>query len=94
MYHALLLENVLDLLNLCRAAPERAPAGLAPALAGAAERMLDALAVLSHADGRIALFADSAFDVAAEPAALADYARRLGLRPHDPDQAVATKKAD
>ncbi len=80
MYHALLLENVLDLLNLCRAAPERAPAGLAPALAGAAERMLDALAVLSHADGRIALFADSAFDVAAEPAALVDYARRLGLR--------------
>ncbi|MEZ4279576.1 MAG: alginate lyase family protein [Myxococcota bacterium] len=85
MYHALLLENVLDLLNLCRAAPDRAPAGLADALAEAAERMLTALAALAHDDGRIALFADSAFDVAAEPAALADYARRLGLQV-DPDR--------
>lgn len=79
MYHALLLENVLDLLNLCRATPDRAPAGLADALVGAAEAMLGALLSLSHADGRIALFADSAFDIAAEPAALADYARRLGV---------------
>jgi uncharacterized heparinase superfamily protein len=79
MYHALLLENVLDLLNLCRAAPDRAPAGLVDALVDAATRMLDALASLSHADGRIALFADSAFGIAAEPAALTDYARRLGL---------------
>lgn len=79
MYHALLLENVLDLLNLCRAAPDRAPAGLADALVDAAARMLGALASLSHADGRIALFADSAFDIAAEPAALADYGRRLGI---------------
>ena len=41
--------------------------------------MFVALAALVHDDGRIALFADSAFDIAAEPAALADYARRLGL---------------
>ena len=79
MYHALLLENVLDLLNLCRAAPARAPEGLADVLADAAARMLDALEVLSHGDGRIALFADSAFDLGAEPSALRDYADRLGV---------------
>lgn len=79
MYHALLLECVLDLLNLCRAAPKRAPEGLEAALAETAGRMLRALEILSHGDGRIALFADSAFDVAAEPSALRDYAERLGL---------------
>lgn len=81
MYHALLLENVLDLLNLCRSAPERAPAGLEAALASTASRMLQALDVLTHPDGRLALFADSAFDVAAEPERLRDYATRLGLAP-------------
>ncbi len=79
MYHALLLENVLDLLNLCRAAPNRAPDGLEEVLADAAGRMLGALEILSHGDGRIALFADSAFDVAAEPSVLRDYAERLGI---------------
>ena len=77
MYHAALLETVLDLLNLCRAAPERAPEGLEPKLADSALRMSPALEILSHRDGRIALFADSAFDIAAEPAALRDYAERL-----------------
>ncbi|MBW2497122.1 MAG: heparinase II/III family protein [Deltaproteobacteria bacterium] len=79
MYHALLLEAFLDLLNLCCAAPERVPAGLEAKLRSAAARMLEALEVWTHADGRIALFADSAFDVASEPARLVDYAARLGL---------------
>ena len=79
MYHALLLENVLDLLNLVRARSARAPDGLEAALGDAAERMLGALEVLSHPDGRIALFSDAGFDVAAEPAELAAYAARLGL---------------
>lgn len=79
MYHAHLLEGLLDLLNLCRAAPERAPEGLTSALEQTAARMLRALALLTHRDGRIALFADSALDVAAEPDRLVDYARRLGV---------------
>lgn len=79
MYHALLLENILDLLNLCRAAPARAPEGLAATLAETSARMLAALETLSHRDGRIALFADSAFDLAPEPSALRSYAERLGV---------------
>jgi hypothetical protein len=82
MYHALLLENVLDLLNLAGRVPERVPAGLLEQLEDVAERMLLALDVFSHPDGRIALFSDSGFDIAAEPDALIDYARRLGLDPH------------
>ena len=79
MYHALLLESLLDLLNLCRADPGRAPVGLVESLEAAASRMLVALGAWTHPDGRIALFADSAFDIAAEPAALVDYATRLGV---------------
>lgn len=79
MYHSLLLENLLDLLNLCLSAPVRAPAGLADGLRETATRMLSALELWTHLDGRIALFADSAFDVAAEPRLLRDYAERLGI---------------
>ncbi len=84
MYHSLLLENLLDLLNLCLAAPDRAPVGLADALASTALRMLTALEVLTHPDGRIALFADSGFEVAAEPRELSRYAERLGIPPTEP----------
>jgi len=80
MYHSLLLENILDLLNLCLAAADRSPAGLADCLEQTASRMLAALDVLTHPDGRIALFADSGFDLAAEPDALSAYAARLGVR--------------
>jgi len=83
MYHALLLEALLDLLNLCRAAPGRAPEGLVDSLVAAVARMGRALDVLVHPDGRIALFADSGFDIAAEPAVLRDYAARLGCPPAD-----------
>jgi uncharacterized heparinase superfamily protein len=79
MYHSLLLENLLDLLNLCRAESARAPAGLVESLESAASRMVTALRTWTHPDGDIALFADSAFDIASRPAALLEYATRLGV---------------
>lgn len=79
MYHSLLLENLLDLLNLCRAEPSRAPTGLVDTLESATLRMVGALRSWIHPDGDIALFADSAFDIAAKPDALIDYATRLGI---------------
>jgi len=84
MYQALILESLLDLLNLCRADRARAPAGLVDLVAHAAARMVTALRVLTHPDGHIALFADSGFDIAAEPAALSDYATRLGVELSEP----------
>jgi hypothetical protein len=81
MYHSLLLENLLDLLNLCLAEPTRAPSGLVDGLRETATRMLGALELWTHLDGRIALFADSAFDVAADPGSLWKYAERLGISP-------------
>ncbi len=48
--------------------------------AGLVERMLGALDLLSHPDGEIALFNDSAFDIYPGPAALRQAAERIGLR--------------
>ena len=79
MYHALLLEDVLDSLNAARAfglaggaVGQRAP--------GLAERMLAWHSALTHPDGDIAMFNDAAFGIAASLAELSDYANRLGLR--------------
>jgi len=78
MYHSLLLENVLDLLNLARAS-EHADAALVTCLEGVARRMGEALRVYTGPDGRICLFADSAWGVCAEPESLSRYAEALGL---------------
>ncbi|MCH2186397.1 heparinase II/III family protein, partial [Myxococcota bacterium] len=79
MYHSLLLESLLDLLNLARARPDRAPDHLIPKLEEFSSRALSALKLLCHPDGKIALFSDSVFDVAPLPEALAQYARTLGI---------------
>jgi uncharacterized heparinase superfamily protein len=76
MYHSLILEDVLDLINLGRAYP-----GLLPDWSGVAGRMLGWLPQMMHPDGRIAFFNDTAFGVAPEPARLADYADRLAIQP-------------
>ena len=84
MYHACLLETVLDGLNLAQAKGGRASDTLRDTLAQTAARMLGALEVLTHPDGEIALFADSAFGIAQPPDALAGYAARLGVAPCRP----------
>ncbi len=86
MYHAHLLEHVLDLVNLA-AAGGRAPTALASALREAAARMLGALRLWTHPDGEIALFGDSALGFAPRTSALEDYARALGIEPRPPPRA-------
>ena len=79
MYHALVLEAVLDLVNVARATPGRLAPQTEAGLRAAASRMLRALACFTHPDGEIALFGDSALGIAASPAELRGYARRLGI---------------
>ena len=76
MYHSLILEDVLDLINLGRTYP-----GLLPNWSEVAGRMLSWLQQMTHPDGQIAFFNDAAFGVAPEPAALIRYADRLGIQP-------------
>lgn len=89
MYHALLLENVLDLLNLARATDVRAPAALIASLEDAARRMLGAHRVWTHPDAEIALLGDAAFGIAHPPELLEAYAGSLGIEAKCPTPAGA-----
>ncbi len=82
MYHALALEDVLDLVNLLAArAPGQAPEAdmLATDLRARVPGMLRWLMSFCHQDGEIAFFNDAAFGVAPSPPDLAAYATRLGF---------------
>lgn len=79
MYHALILEDVLDLYNVCRAYSHRLH-GRNAIQQELALRMLRWLSVMTHPDGKIAFFNDAAFGVAPKLSELTDYAERLGLQ--------------
>ena len=88
MYHALVLEDVLDLLNAAQCWPERMPSELVERLRELAPALLRWLGCLCHPDGDIALFNDSALGVAPARDALAAYAARLGLPVAEPPRRV------
>lgn len=75
MYHAVVLADLLDAVNVLGGvhAPQVAP------LVAVVRPMLDWLGTLSLPDGRIAQFNDAAFDSSLPLATLADYAERLGI---------------
>jgi uncharacterized heparinase superfamily protein len=79
MYHALVLEDVLDLINLAHAWPGRIDEALVKALGACAPRMQHWLDCLCHPDGEIAQFNDSALGLAPRSEALRAYAERLGV---------------
>ena len=75
MYHALVLADLLDLVNLHRAYA----VGLPASWPGVIARMQRWLEVLTHPDGEIAFFNDAAFGAAPTAAQTAAYATRLHL---------------
>lgn len=79
MYHAILLEDVLDLLQLDKVYPGTMPRSLVTTLRGRVVPMLRWLKVMTHPDGDIALFNDAAFGIAPRYGALGSYAATLGL---------------
>lgn len=78
MYHALALEDMLDLANLARAFPARSRAwrGMVEERIAPMRRWLSAMC---HPDGEVSFFNDSAIGVAPAPTELDAYAQRLGL---------------
>jgi uncharacterized heparinase superfamily protein len=75
MYHAIVLEDLLDLINLHAAYDVPVP----PAWRETSTRMRHWLAAMTHADGDVAFFNDAAFGQAPTSAELDAYARRVGL---------------
>ncbi|MEX0372767.1 heparinase II/III family protein [Spiribacter roseus] len=79
MYHSIVLEDLLDLINLDRAYPECINAELLKSIRARLPAMLEFLAGVCHPDGEIAFFNDAAMGMAPMPAKIFDYARRLGV---------------
>jgi hypothetical protein len=77
MYHCIVLEDYLDVLNLLQAVPGLVPAEAENRLRAAASRALRFLADITAGDGRIPLFNDAAFGIVAEPGVLVDYGSRV-----------------
>ena len=81
MYHAIVLGDVLDLLQLAERYPGSCDASDVAAWRDAALRMRRWLRVMTHPDGGIAFFNDAALSIAPDYAALAAYADVLGPPP-------------
>ena len=79
MYHAIELEDLLDLVNLSCSYPNALPTVDVRMLQETARRMLGWARVMRHPDGGIAFFNDAAFGVASMVAELEYYAARLGI---------------
>ncbi len=82
MYHAIVLEDLLDLVNAGAAFPDafdsaqRVWLGKLPTVI---DRMRSWLAAMCHPDGEISFFNDAALGIASHPVLIQDYAARLGL---------------
>lgn len=84
MYHALTLEDMLDLHNAAKAFPgafSEQQALQKKSWLAVIDPMRRWLAAMCHPDGEISFFNDAAIGVAPSPAELEDYARRLALCP-------------
>ncbi|TCO80339.1 heparinase II/III-like protein [Plasticicumulans lactativorans] len=89
MYHALVLEGVLDLINLMSGHRSDSRLDfLCVRLGNAAQRMLLWLKAMVHPDGEIALFNDAAFGIAPTLAELVDYAARLTIVASAPESGL------
>lgn len=82
MYHAILTEDLLDLVNLRRAYR------VGHDVIATAEAALRWLAAMTRGDGRFPFFNDAAYGVAQCFAALSDYASRLGVTTAQPPAGV------
>lgn len=76
MYHALALEDMLDLINITEAFGLE---DLSASWRKLISRMLRWLQTMSHPDDQIAFFNDAAFGIAPSNAQLRDYAKRLNI---------------
>jgi len=79
MYHNIILEDVLDIINMSLCYPDVLPHALLEELNVAAKKMLAWSAYMSHPDGGVPYFNDSVNGVSPEHSHLVKYARKIGL---------------
>jgi uncharacterized heparinase superfamily protein len=81
MYHSLVLEDLLDLINLANTYPGAIPPDAVAMWREVAGRMRAHLDRMCHMDGQISFFNDAALGIAPAPADLHRYAAGLGVEP-------------
>jgi len=79
MYHAIFLEDLLDLINLAQAFPDVTSEVNVIHWREVAQSMLNWLNGMLHPDGEISFFNDAAIGIAPSPVELNTYAARLGV---------------
>lgn len=79
MYHSLMLVDMLDILNLCRAYPEKVSLKLASLLEEFIPKMLTFMDTMSHPDGGVSFFNDSVDGIAPKKSKIENYAKKLGF---------------
>lgn len=82
MYHSLIYEDLLDLINLFVVYPNLVPAEKIDRIYETAKKMGAWLQVMIHPDQEIPFFNDSAFGIAPKPNSLFRYAAALSIKPH------------
>ena len=92
MYHSIILEDLLDLVNLMKSCSAKVEfAGRARSYV---RLMLGWLLKMCHPDGRIGFFNDAAFGIGGELGALLEYATRLGFKVDSPKHDGLTHLSD
>jgi uncharacterized heparinase superfamily protein len=76
MYHAIILEDLLDIINLHRAFGR----SVSPQIESVIPKMIDWLIAMCHPDGEISFFNDAAIAVTPSVSELINYAEQLGYR--------------
>ncbi len=80
MYHAIMLHDVLDLINTSRASSNFILSGQVDSWLLIANKMLKWLEVMTHKDDEVSFFNDSAMGIAPSLSLLSGYAERLGVK--------------
>ena len=81
MYHAIILEDILDLINIDSIFPGMLTTEFVGTLRDIAQKMRAWLAVMTHPDGGLSFFNDAAFKIAPSASQLEEYAARLEIKP-------------
>lgn len=79
MYHSLMLVDMLDMFNLSKAYPAQVPSRLVSLLRDYIPKMLAFMEAMSHPDGGVSFFNDSAEGVAPKKLKIESYAKKLGF---------------
>lgn len=90
MYHAIILTDLLDLTNVCTAYSYKIQNSVLEKTKQKAIKMLEWLRVMTHSDGEVSFFNDSAIGIAPKPSLIESYASALDLRLPSVDRPLFT----